>query len=111
MKKLLSLFSFLFLFGAVMAQKVVNDPHAEVRQVGSFHSIQIAHAFDVILTQGGEESVAVSAAKPEYLEHIIVKVENGRLKIDYKDNKKWGKDRKLKAYISVKNIEELRVGG
>lgn len=108
---------FVFLFTAVftttaLAQKTVYDANAEPRTVSSFHAVHISNAFDVYLTQGGDERVAVSAASKDDVQRIETKVENGVLKIRYNESKKWwGGNKKLKAYISVKNIDELRAGG
>lgn len=110
-----SAFSFLFavlLATAGQAQKTVYDANAEPRTVTSFHAITISNAFDVIITQGSEESLAVSAATKEDLERIETKVENGVLKIRYDENKKWWKgNKKLKAYIALKNLDALHVSG
>ena len=110
-----SLFLFLltaFIATAAGAQKTVYDANAEQRTVGSFHAIHISNAFDVYITQGNEESLAVSASSKEDLQRIETKVENGVLKIRYNESKKWwGSNKKLRAYIAVKNLDELRAGG
>ncbi len=98
-------------FGA-KAQKVINDPNAEVRQVGSFSKIDISSAFQVIITQGNQESVAVSSNIEGDNENIITRVENGELKIGYRNKeRKWYKNHNLKAYISVKNLESIEGSG
>ena len=87
------------------AQKTINDPNAEARSVGSFHALHISNAFDVVLSQGSEEGLAVSANYKEDIPNIKTAVENGTLRIWFDDDKKWWpKNRKLKAYISVKNL-------
>jgi hypothetical protein len=112
MKRLISAFVFLFFVASAFAQKVVNDPNAEVRTVSSFHAIELSNAFEVLLTQGGSESLAVSASEKEDMQYIITKVENGVLKISFEQKHKWmPKNRKLKAYISVKNIDALQING
>jgi hypothetical protein len=112
MKKFLSaFFLFLIVLGA-SAQKTINDPNAELRKVQPFHAIHISDAFDIILTQGNEESVAVSANDKKYVQYIKTNVENGILKIDFDhDKNSWMKNRKLKAYIAVKNLDEIKAGG
>ena len=109
------LLSALFVFALVMnvnAQKVVNDANAEPRQVGSFKAIHVSNAFDVYITQGSTEGLAVSAREKEDVARIKTVVENGVLKISFdQKNKWWSKDRKLKAYISVKNLEEIEASG
>jgi hypothetical protein len=100
----------------LFAQKTINDPNAEARKLSGFHAIKVSNAFDVYISQGNEDAVAISASKQEYREKIITKVENGVLIIRFDDDKKfwkgWNSDRqKLKAYISIKKIDKLDVGG
>lgn len=109
----LSLLSVLFL--STSAQKVIRDPNAEVRRVSSFHGISISNAFEAYITQGTGEAVAVSAGDPKNVAEILTTVENGILKIKLKDEKKfWMRNsgnKKFRAYISVKNLDDLRIGG
>ena len=44
------------------AQKVVNDPNAEKREVKGFHAIEVGGGIDLYLSQGNE-AVAVSASE------------------------------------------------
>jgi hypothetical protein len=97
---------------SVSAQKVVNDENAEPRNISSFHAIHISNAFTVTLNQSNEEKVVVSANEKEYLQYIETKVENGVLYISYNEKRKWWpKNRKLRAYISLKNIDEITASG
>ena len=111
MKKIL--FSLLILAAITgSAQKTINDPNAEARPVGSFHALQISNAFHVVLTQSDEEGLAVSANHKEDVSNIKTTVENGTLRIWFDDNNKWWpKNRKLKAYISVKDLSQIKAGG
>lgn len=95
------------------SQLTIKDENVEVREAKNFTVIRLSDAFDVYLTQGGEESVAVSAANKKYLEEIHVEVKNGVLDISYHPkNGKWTSgNRKLKAYISFKQLDKLRAGG
>ena len=84
MKKLL--LSFLLVLGAssfLLAQKTINDPIAENRNVSGFHGIEVATGIKLILTEGSSENVAVSAATAEFRDKIVTKVVNGILKIHY----------------------------
>jgi hypothetical protein len=94
------------------AQKTINDPNVEVRAVSGFHSIHVSSAIDLYLTQSAQETVAISAKDKEDVANIRTEVENGVLKIffDRKD-KWWPKNRKLRAYVSVVSLKELRAGG
>jgi hypothetical protein len=106
--------AFVFLSSSVIAsaQRVVNDPNAEVRDVPSFHAIHVSNSFDVIITQGSQESLAVSASNKEDIADIKTYVEKGVLKILFdKKEKWWPKNRKLKAYIAVKNLDEIYGSG
>ncbi len=112
MKNILLAFVFLSMSLLGMAQKVVNDPNVEVRDLPSFHAIHVSNSFDVIITQGSQESLAVSASNKEDVADIKTYVENGVLKILFdKKDKWWPKNRKLKAYIAVKNLDELYASG
>jgi hypothetical protein len=116
MKKIQVMLMALLMSAVLFAQKTINDPNAEARTVGSFHAIRISNAFDVYISQGSEDAVAISASKPEYKAKIITKVENGVLIIRFEDDKKfwkgWNSDRqKLKAYISIRKIDKLEVSG
>ena len=111
---LLLLFLFVTLGVSAQNEKIINDPKASPRQVESFHAIFVEDGIDVYLTQGNEEAIAVSANKEAYRDNIVTKVMNGVLKIYYKKENNisitWG-NRKLRAYISVKNIDALTASG
>jgi Protein of unknown function (DUF2807). len=94
------------------AQKVINDANAEARQVSDFHAIHVSNAFTVTITQSNEEKLVVSANEKEYLPNIVTKVENGVLYISYEERHKWWpKNRKLRAYVSLININEIKATG
>lgn len=116
MKKII--FSFLVMLLAafgVNAQKTIHDPNAVQVDVKNFHAINVSSSFNVYISQGNDEAVAVSASDEKYRDNIIVEVENGVLKIYY-DKKGFlkgfsGDKMKLKAYISFKDIDKLTVSG
>ncbi len=102
------------LIGAGLYAQQVNDPNAEVRQAKDYHGISVSSAFDVYISQGNEEAVAVSAAEVKHRERIKVEVKAGILHIDYDADGKmnWGSgNKKLRAYISFKQIDQLRISG
>ncbi|MDQ3276885.1 MAG: DUF2807 domain-containing protein [Bacteroidota bacterium] len=112
MKKLFSILCLLISTLVLHAQKVINDPNAEVRNVGSFTGINVSGGIDVYLSTGNE-ALAVSASKPEYKERIKTEVENGVLRIWY-DSKmgiSLNSDRRLKAYVSYKTLKSLEASG
>lgn len=113
MKKLLfSLIAFLSLTAFAQETKVINDANATQRTLnGSFTAISVSSGIDLYLTQGNEESLAVSVSDQKHLDRLKTEVVNGTLKIYY-DNKgiTWKSDnRKLKAYVSFKTLEKLNV--
>ncbi|MFT3822345.1 MAG: head GIN domain-containing protein [Chitinophagaceae bacterium] len=98
---------------AVMAQKQINDPNAEVRNVSSFHAIKVGSGINVLLTQGSSPAVAVSASETEYRERIVTEVKDGVLNVYFENSAKsiWKNvhSKKLKAYIAVTNIDGIHV--
>lgn len=112
MKKIYAIILSLFTVFGVQAQQI-NDPNAEIRDARDFHGISVSSAFDVYITQSNTEAVAVSASETKYRERITVEVKAGILHIGY-DSKgmSWGSgNKKLKAYISFKQIDRLRISG
>jgi Putative auto-transporter adhesin, head GIN domain len=111
MKKVCLPLLLVFAFYNLLAQKTINDPNAEVRDVGSFHGISVATGIKLIMSEGATEQVLVSANKIEYREKIITRVEKGILKIYYENKFGAINDRKekkeLKAYVSYKMLDEL----
>jgi len=98
-------------FYNLLAQKTINDPNAEVRDVSGFHGINVGTGIRLIISEGASEQVVVSADKIEYREKIITRVERGILKIYYENKFGAINDRKekkeLKAYVSYKMLDEL----
>jgi hypothetical protein len=113
MKKILASIPVIFLAIAVFSQKTINDPDIEKRTVSSFTGIEIGGGIDLYLSQG-EEAVAVSASEPKFRDKIKTQVENGILKIWFETNSNlhidWS-NKKLKAYVSFKNIDLLKASG
>jgi hypothetical protein len=111
MKKLFVLISGLLLAAGLHAQKI-NDPNAEVREAKNFHGISVSSAFDVYLSQSDVEAVAVSATETKFRDHIKVEVKDGILHIGYGEGLKLGNgNKKLKAYISFRQIDKLNISG
>jgi Putative auto-transporter adhesin, head GIN domain len=112
MKKIVFLLSGLLNVGLLFAQQV-NDPNAVVREAKNFHGINVSSAFDVYIDQSNEEAVAVSASETKYRDRIKVEVKNGILYVGF-DSKgmNWSSGKKkLKAYISFKQIDKLSISG
>ena len=94
---------------ATFGQKTINDPNVQKRQVSSFTGIEVGGGVDLYLSQGAE-AVAVSASEAKYRDKIVTEVKNGVLHIWYDANSNWG-GRKLKAYVSFKNLDQLEGSG
>jgi Putative auto-transporter adhesin, head GIN domain len=113
MKKLFLSLLLIASFYSLLAQKTINDPNAEKRNVSGFHGIDVATGIKLMLTEGNSEEVAVSAATIEFRDKIITEVKNGILRIHYENKlgainrKKENKD--LRAYVSYKTLDKLDV--
>lgn len=111
MKKLSVILIAILSFAVVRSQEM-NDPNAQVRAVSTFRGISVSNAFDVYLSQSNSEAVAVSAASIKDRDMITVEVKNGILEIRLDKDWKWTSgNKKLKAYISFKNIDKLEISG
>lgn len=118
MKQVIFLFvSVLLLTGTLSAQKTIRDANAQNRNgLKNFHAVQVSSGIDLYLTQSSEEAVAVSASSEEYRDKIITEVVDGVLKIYYEKNTNWNwgslsGNKKLKAYVSIKNLDKLSASG
>jgi hypothetical protein len=111
MKKVAVLVLGLLLVAGLHAQQV-NDPNAELRSAKNFHGISVSSAFDVYLSQSNEEAVAVSASETKFRDRIKVEVKDGILHVGYESGPHFGNgNKKLKAYISFKQIDKLIISG
>lgn len=111
MKKL-SLLAVLLFVVFVSSSQEFNDPNAEIRTVKGFHGINVSSSFDVYLSQGTDEAVAVSAASASDRAKINVEVKDGILVIGLDKSVKWNTgNKKLKAYISFKRLDKITVSG
>jgi hypothetical protein len=116
MAKTWSAFFFISILSGISLQgvaqdAVINDANVEKRMLsGSFTAIKVSSGIDLYLSQGNEESIAVSASDPKYMNRLKTEVENGTLKIYYDNNGvMWNNNekRRLKAYVSFKILERL----
>jgi hypothetical protein len=99
---------------AQTTKKMVVDGAAEDRKLSGFTSINVTNAFDVYISQGTEDAVAVSKSDTSGTSNIITNVSGGVLYISYR-YKGWSwsslRNNKLKAYITVKDLQKLTVTG
>lgn len=111
MKLIFSLL-FTFLLNFSFGQLVINDAHAELREVASFTDINVSDGITIILSQGSKDAVAVSASDVSLRQNIKTEVKDGVLYISY-DNP-GGRHRfneKLRAYISFRTLHSLTGSG
>ena len=114
MKKYFLLFILALSAVITNAQKtIVADANAETRLLsGSFNAIKVSGGIDIYLSQFESESLAVSASEDNYKRNIKTIVENGTLNIYYDSDGGWSKgNKKLKVYISFKNLEKIEAHG
>jgi hypothetical protein len=112
MKRLILTFlAILSVQAVVLAQLTIKDPNAQTREAKNFHGISVGSAFDVYLVQGNEEAVAVSASNEKDISRITVEVKDGILHIGLERGKWNFGNKKLKAYVSFKNIDKLDISG
>lgn len=117
MKKIIIAFLSLLLINNIEAQEtktVVNDPNAELRKVGDFTGIKVSGGVGVYLSQGNENSVAISCSDQKNIDKIITEVKNGVLHI-YVEKGAWNgwnwKSYTIKAYITIKDLERINASG
>lgn len=94
------------------AQKTIYDPNAAPRNAKGYHAIRVTDGIDLYLSYG-DEVVVVSASEAKYRDKINTVVENGILKISYDERGgiSWNSNRRLKAYVSFKNLDALAAAG
>ncbi|TDX00719.1 head GIN domain-containing protein [Dinghuibacter silviterrae] len=104
-----------FFTHAQQGDLLVHAPNVQKRDVGSFHGISVSSSIDLVVKQGNEEGVAVSASDPALRDRIVTSVENGILHIYLKDNGfhwNWGwNNQHLKAFVSFKTLNQLSASG
>jgi hypothetical protein len=113
MKKFLLALTIVFSLPAF--SQTIRDANAEVRSVPGFRGVSVSSAIDLYISQGNSDAVAVSAADTKLRDKIITEVKDGILHI-YVDNKlfdwkNFSGDKKMKAYVSIKEINRLQASG
>src|SRR4029078_11018080 len=90
------------LWGLVLfaQDKIVYDANAEIRNVSSFHAVEVSNGINLILKQGNSDAVAVSASSTDVIKRIKTEVVNGKLKIycDHQGWHDWSGHKNMKAY-------------
>jgi len=113
MKKILFFLQLLFCCTvSAIAQKIIVDEHAQVRQHEPFDALNVNGAFEIILIQDDEQAVVVSAADEGQRNLIESDVKGGTLYLSLKKpNTDWRGGRKFRAFISVKNLRKIDLNG
>jgi hypothetical protein len=115
MKNTASLLIVLALGTGLCAQKTVNDPNAQVRSVSGYHGVAVSGSIELFLMQGAEESVVISADDANVRDKVITEVDDGVLRIYLERKNKiqidWPNQKKIRAYVSVKDIDYLSSSG
>jgi len=115
MKNTVSLLMVLALSISLTAQKTINDPNAQVRSVSGYHGVAVSGSIELFLTQGNEESVVISADDTSLRDKVITEVDDGILRIYLEHKNKiqidWPNQKKIRAYVSVKDIDYLSSAG
>ena len=110
-RTLLILIAGLLMLGAQAQKTVIHDANAELRPVKGYHGIEVSSAINLYLSQGDEETVAVSAPDTQLRDRIKTEVVDGVLKISL-EGKRWSMgSTKLKAYVSFTTLDKLTASG
>ncbi len=109
MKPILKFFLVAILFTAT------NTFAADVqdRKLSGFRAVASTGSFDVVLKQGGSESVKVEA-DADVINEIITEVRNGTLMIHSKNTHNWGNfwnNRKIMIYVVAKDLNSINLSG
>lgn len=93
-------------------QTIIHDENAGIRNVPVFSGIKVSGGIDVYLSQSDDYALAVSASDQKYRDGIKTEVNNGILMISYDGgNFRMKANRRLRVYISFKNLESLEASG
>jgi hypothetical protein len=113
MKKIFFLGLLLFTLPGI-AQKIVYDANAEIRNVGKFSKLNISGAIDVHLLQGAETALAISTKDGKYNDRVKTEIKNGTLFIQVNYNgwkwKEWG-NMVVNAYLTVEDLTKIEING
>lgn len=114
MKKIILYITILFVSASTaFAQKTINDPNAEKRNISGFHAVEVGGGIDLYLSPG-DETVVVSAVEVKFRDRIRTEVRNGVLKIwyDYKSGIRIETgNKKMRAYVSFKELDRVEGSG
>lgn len=114
MKHFILLISIISTGFVARSQNLVYDENAEVRTIDKFSGVELSGSMFLYISQGNATALAVSAGEGKYNEKIKTEVKNGVLKISVEggvwNGFNWT-NRKLRAYLTVTDINSLDVSG
>ncbi|GAB2855135.1 head GIN domain-containing protein [Hymenobacter ruber] len=73
----------------------------QVRNVASFHAVEVGNGIELRLTSGTTQRVVASAEEADQLDRILTEVRDGVLKISF--------DREWAETLGLKNVRHMRV--
>lgn len=103
------LFILILTIGSTLSALAANGgDDTQTRNVSGFNAIDVSTGIDLYLTMGSSEEVKI-VADEEIIDDIKTEVRNGTLHIYMKRNNwfNWGGNKTRKAYVTVKELEEL----
>ncbi len=98
------------LVGCAMSVRGSGNVATEERQVSSFDRISLDGFGELILTQGGPESVRIEAEE-NLMPYIKTDVKGDELVISIKSRRPLVPSRAIKFYVSVPDIEAISLNG
>jgi len=108
---LLPLFIVIFALSACNAViRGSGDLVTETRQVSNFDSIDLSGSGEVIITQGGSETLSIET-DDNVMEFVNTEVEDGTLKLGFKPGVKLISPSQLTFYVEVIDLQGLAVSG
>jgi hypothetical protein len=88
----------------------VHAAERQTRPVSGFHGIGLAAPLKLALVQGDTESLALEGDEAA-LAKLETVVENGILMIRWREKFRFGSTPKIRAFVTAKTIESLRISG
>ncbi len=87
-----------------------GDLITETREVSNFDSIDLSGSGEVIVTQGGGESLTIET-DDNVLEHVKAEVEGGTLKLGFEEGLNLIDHTRLIFTVGVDDLESLKISG
>lgn len=82
----------------------------ETRQVSNFDRIELSGSGEVIVTQGGSETLSIET-DDNVMKHVKAEVEGGTLKLGFKDGTYTISPSQLVFYVGVDDLSGLTISG